>query len=91
MQTERDIRRGIVWGLVGVVIFSVSLPVTRIAVGELSPVFVATARGVLAAVLSLCALLVTKSPWLSRAQYGKVAIIATGVTLGFPLFCSGRR
>jgi drug/metabolite transporter (DMT)-like permease len=88
MQTERDTRRGILWGLVGVVIFSVSLPVTRIAVAEMSPVFVATARGVLAAVLSLCALLVTKSPWLSWAQYGKVAIIATGVTLGFPLFSS---
>lgn len=88
MQTERDARRGILWGLVGVVIFSVSLPVTRIAVAEMSPVFVATARGVLAAVLSLCALLVTKSPWLSRAQFGKVAIIATGVTLGFPLFSS---
>ena len=88
MQTERDARRGVLWGLVGVAIFSVSLPVTRIAVAEMSPVFVASARGVLAAMLSLCALVVTKSPWLHRAQYGKVAIIALGVTLGFPLFSS---
>ena len=54
--------RGIVWGFVGVVIFSVSLPVTRIAVAELNPVFVGMARGLIAAVLSLSALIVTESP-----------------------------
>lgn len=80
--------RGVMWGFVGVLIFSVSLPATRMAVAELNPVFVAMARGVIAAVLSLIALLVTKSPWLNRAQLIQVAITALGVTIGFPLFSS---
>lgn len=80
--------RGVMWGLVGVVIFSVSLPVTRVAVAELNPVFVGMARGLIAAVLSLVALIVTKSPWLNRTQFVQVVITATGVTIGFPLFSS---
>lgn len=80
--------RGVVWGFVGVLIFSVSLPVTRVAVAELDPVFVAMARGMIAALLSAIALLVTKSPLLTRTQLVQVVITATGVTLGFPLFSS---
>lgn len=85
---EQHARRGVLWGLVGVVIFSVSLPMTRIAVTELDPVFVAMARGLLAALLSVVALVVTRSPWLTWAQYKRVGVAALGVTMGFPLFSS---
>lgn len=80
--------RGVLWGFVGVLIFSVSLPATRMAVAELNPVFVAMARGMMAAMLSIIALVVTKSPWLNRAQLIQVVITAAGVTIGFPLFSS---
>ena len=87
-QLQQTARRGLVWGFIGVLIFSISLPMTRVAVAHLSPVFVAMARGCIAAGLSAIALLVTRSPWLSRAQYGRVVITALGVTIGFPLFSS---
>ncbi len=80
--------QGLVWGGIGVLIFSVSLPMTRVAVAELDPVFVAMARGLIAALLSAIALLVTKSPWLNRTQLIQVVITAVGVTIGFPLFSS---
>ncbi|MFM2307928.1 MAG: putative rane protein [Chloroflexota bacterium] len=88
MNQQQTARRGLVWGFIGVLIFSVSLPMTRVAVAEMSPVFVAMARGSIAAGLSMIALVVTRSPWLSWAQYGRVAITALGVTIGFPLFSS---
>lgn len=87
-EEQQDISRGLVWGFVGVLIFSVSLPLTRVAVAELDPVFVGMARGMIAAVLSLIALLSTKSPLLNRQQLVQVIITATGVTIGFPLFSS---
>ena len=58
------------------------------AVAELDPVFVAMARGLIAAVLSVLALGMSKSPLLTRTQLVQVIITATGVTIGFPLFSS---
>jgi drug/metabolite transporter (DMT)-like permease len=61
--TQQQANAGMAWGLVGVLIFSVSLPMTRVAVASLDPVFVGVARALLAGVLSVIALLITRSPW----------------------------
>ena len=45
-------RQALLLGLIGVVIFGLTLPATRVAVQELDPVFVACGRSVLAAVLA---------------------------------------
>lgn len=63
MTTQQQANAGMAWGLVGVLIFSVSLPMTRVAVASLDPVFVGVARALLAGVLSVIALLITRSPW----------------------------
>jgi hypothetical protein len=41
--------RGMAWGLLGVAIFGLTLPFTRLAVVDLHPVFVAIGRAVVAA------------------------------------------
>ena len=85
--------RGLLLGLVAVVIFSVTLPVTRLAVGtpdapQLSGVFVALSRAVLAAGLSIGYLLAVRAPWPERNQWLPLTVISLGVVLGFPICTS---
>lgn len=78
--------RGYVWGFLGVLAFSFSLPFTRYAVRELDPIFITCGRATIAAVISILSLWLTKQPVPSRAIFGRVGIVAFGVVLGFPLF-----
>jgi len=78
-------RRGLIFGLIGVTIFGLTLPATRIAVGELDPVFVGLGRAVAASIPAALALLLSRSPLPSRAQFIRIAIMSLGVVLGFPL------
>jgi drug/metabolite transporter (DMT)-like permease len=72
-------------GLIGVVIFSGSLPATRVAVLEFDPVFLTVARATLAAILALCLLLLFKEKRPARQQLLPLTIVALGVVVGFPL------
>ncbi|MCL9657686.1 DMT family transporter [Pseudomonas protegens] len=72
-------------GFIGVLIFSGSLPATRVAVLEFDPLFLTVARATLAAVLALCILLLFKERRPSRQQLLPLTIVALGVVLGFPL------
>ena len=79
--------------LAGVAIFALTLPMTRLAVGtpqapQMSGVFVAVGRAVVAAVLSAAFLLATRAPLPRRAHWLPLAITAAGVVLGFPLLAS---
>ncbi|MFZ6758998.1 DMT family transporter [Undibacterium sp. Ji50W] len=80
--------KGMVLGLVGVVIFSLTLPFTRMAVAELNPVFVALGRAVVAACCSGILLWMQGGKWPQRAQMKPLLITALGVVVGFPLFSS---
>lgn len=77
--------RGWINGVIGVVIFSGSLPATRVAVLEFDPVFLTVARATLAGVLALCALLLFKEQRPARHQLLSLLIVAIGVVVGFPL------
>ncbi|WP_460163968.1 DMT family transporter [Pseudomonas sp. S2_F03] len=72
-------------GLIGVVIFSGSLPATRVAVLEFDPVFLTVARATIAALLALCLLLMFKEKRPARSQLLPLIIVALGVVVGFPL------
>lgn len=85
--------RGLWLGLLGVAIFALTLPMTRLAVGtpeapQLSGVFIALGRAVVAAGLSALFLLATRAPWPHRSDWWPLAITAAGVVFGFPLFTS---
>lgn len=83
---ERDERRGLAYGLLGVAAFSLTLPATRAAVADLHPAFVALARCAVAACAAGALLLVARAPLPQRRQWPSLAIIVAGVIVGFPLF-----
>ncbi|MDL5599719.1 DMT family transporter [Bacillus subtilis] len=72
-------------GLIGVLIFSGSLPATRVAVLEFDPLFLTVARASLAGLLALALLLVAGAPRPSRSQLRPLVVVALGVVVGFPL------
>jgi drug/metabolite transporter (DMT)-like permease len=72
-------------GLLGVVIFSGSLPATRIAVQGLDPVFLTVARATIAGALGLALLLAFREARPARRDLVPLAIVALGVVVGFPL------
>jgi drug/metabolite transporter (DMT)-like permease len=78
--------RGLTWGLVGVVAFSLTLPATRFAVAWLDPVFVGLGRAVVAAAIAAGVLLMTGSPRPPLDVLARLALVALGVVVGFPLF-----
>ncbi|MDR6607495.1 DMT family transporter [Pseudomonas synxantha] len=84
-RTLENSTSGWINGLIGVVIFSGSLPATRVAVLEFDPVFLTVARATIAAFLALCllGLFMEKRP--ARQQLIPLTIVALGVVIGFPL------
>lgn len=75
-------------GLMGVAIFSLTLPFTRIAVAELNPVFVALGRAVVAAAGSALLLLWIRAPRPTSSQWKALSITSLGVVVGFPVLSS---
>lgn len=72
-------------GLLGVVIFSGSLPATRVAVGGFTPLFLTSARAVIAAVLGAALLAALHQPRPDKKDLMPLAVVAVGVVIGFPL------
>jgi drug/metabolite transporter (DMT)-like permease len=77
--------RALVDGLLGVVIFSASLPATRLALTDLEPLFLTTARAALAGIVAGLALLLLERSRPTRADLASLAVVALGVVIGFPL------
>lgn len=80
--------KGMWLGLIGVAIFSLTLPFTRMAVAELNPVLVALGRAVVAAIGSAALLWWSGAPRPTPAQWKALAITSLGVVVGFPVFSS---
>ena len=72
-------------GLIGVIIFSGSLPATRVAVAGFTPVFLTSARAVIAALLGAVLLAALRQRRPAAADLGPLAVVALGVVVGFPL------
>lgn len=88
-------RQALIWGLIGVALFSATLPMTRMAVGpadapQLSPWFVTFGRAAVAGLLSVAYLAWQHARGRLRkpahGQWGLLSITAFGVIVGFPLF-----
>lgn len=72
-------------GLLGVIIFSGSLPATRVAIADFSPMFLTAARAVIAALLAMGLLLLLRETRPRRSDLLSLIIVAIGVVIGFPL------
>ncbi|WP_380165066.1 DMT family transporter [Jannaschia sp. R86511] len=79
---------GLAWGLVGVVAFSFTVPFTRFAVDGLSPLFIGSGRAVVAALVAGAALALTRQRLPRGRQWLRLAVVAGGVVIGFPLLTS---
>jgi drug/metabolite transporter (DMT)-like permease len=82
--------RGLALGFVGVVIFAMTLPMTRLAVGpagdpQLPPFFVTAGRAAFAGVLAALYLLLVRAPRPRREHRLALAVSALGTVVGFPL------
>ncbi|SDI13548.1 Permease of the drug/metabolite transporter (DMT) superfamily [Rhodococcus triatomae] len=79
---------GVAWGFLGVLAFSFTVPLTRIAVEGMNPYFVGTARAVVAGVCAGALLLAVRAPLPCGRQWTGLAVVALGVVAGFPLLTS---
>jgi drug/metabolite transporter (DMT)-like permease len=79
---------GLWWGLLGVAAFSFTVPFTKVAVAGLAPLFIGSGRAVLAAVLAAFALALTRQRLPHGVQWARLAVVAAGVVIGFPLLTS---
>jgi drug/metabolite transporter (DMT)-like permease len=77
--------KGMLFGLVGIVGFSLTLPATRVAVKYMDPILVGFGRAIVAGVLALIILLITRQSFPNKLQLRRLAIVALGVIVGFPL------
>lgn len=79
---------GLWWGFVGVAAFSFTVPFTKVAVAGLAPLFIGSGRAVVAAILAAFALALSRQRLPRGAQWGRLAVVAGGVVVGFPLLTS---
>lgn len=93
--TTSNDTKGMLLGMIGVAIFSLTLPFTRLAVGGtefapngLSPMFVALARALGAAVLAGAWLYWKRAPLPPRSAWRPLALVALGCVIGFPWLTS---
>ena len=71
--------------MLGVVIFSGSLPATRLALRDFDPMFLTVARATIAGLLALAIVLWRRERRPTNAQWMSLAVVAVGVVVGFPL------
>ena len=78
--------KGMLIGFIGILIFSLTLPVSKIAVLSFSPYFIAFGRAALAGTVALAYLIYKKEALPSKIDFGKFIVISLGVVFGFPIF-----
>lgn len=78
--------KGMLIGFIGILIFSLTLPVSKIAVLSFNPYFIAFGRATLAGLVALAYLAYKKEALPSKIDFGKYVVIALGVVFGFPIF-----
>lgn len=85
VDAKKQAHSGWLNGLLGVIIFSGSLPATRIAVLEMDPFFLTFLRASIAGLVAVALLKVFRQPRPHRGQILPLLIVSLGVIIGFPL------
>lgn len=84
-QTLSTENKGLIYGLLGVIGFSLTPPTTSMAVAYLDPNFVGLGRAVLAALLASLLLLVLRVPLPDRRHLKSLTVVALCAVVLFPL------
>jgi drug/metabolite transporter (DMT)-like permease len=80
--------KGLAVGLVGVIIFGLTLPMMRVALTGLDPYFVGIGRAIVAAAVAAVLLAATRQPFPARKNWWRLAVVAGGTVFGFPLLAT---
>jgi len=72
-------------GFLGMLIFSGSLPATRVALTSFDPIFLTLARATIAGLIASFILLVSNKPYPPRRDYLSFLVVIFGVVVGYPL------
>jgi drug/metabolite transporter (DMT)-like permease len=88
--SPRDLTRGLLLGAAGVAMFAMTLPMTRLAVGDqatpqLPPAFVTAGRAAVAGLLSVLYLWLVRAPRPARRHAPALLVSGLGTVIGFPL------
>jgi drug/metabolite transporter (DMT)-like permease len=76
--------RGLAFGLIGVIAFSITLPATRLAVGSFHPLFVGLGRELVAACLAAPLLYFTRQVRPTGSQLRGLSLVVLSLIIGFP-------
>ncbi|RCK05572.1 transporter [Thalassospira xianhensis MCCC 1A02616] len=76
---------GWISGMIGILIFSGSLPATRVAVMDFDPLFLTVARAAIAGLLATILLLASRTARPQASDWMSLLVVAVGVVVGFPL------
>jgi drug/metabolite transporter (DMT)-like permease len=79
------VRAGLVWAFVGVLLFSFSVPMTKVAVGGFDPFLTAMGRAVIAGVLATAFLTVRRVPFPAREHVTPILFTMIGAVFGWPI------
>lgn len=85
VKIEQNSASGWINGFLGMVIFSGSLPATKVAVLSFDPLFLSVARAAIAGLFALLLLWLFKQQRPRGEQIFSLTIVALGVVVGFPL------
>jgi drug/metabolite transporter (DMT)-like permease len=80
--------KGMLFGILGVSAFGLTLPATRILVPYLDPVFIGLGRAVVATLFAALFLFFSRQKIPNRKQMYQLFIIAAGIVVGFPILSS---
>jgi drug/metabolite transporter (DMT)-like permease len=79
---------GLAAGLAGVIVFGLTLPMTRYALTGFDRYVVGIGRAIPAAILAAAILALTRQPFPARRHWPGLAIVAAGVVFGFPVLAT---
>lgn len=83
---SRTEKLGLLYGLLGVCSFSLTLPATKAIITVLSPLSAGLGRALVAAILAALVLLIKRVPFPSWQQTKQLLLVSSGVVAGFPFF-----
>jgi drug/metabolite transporter (DMT)-like permease len=78
-------REGVAWALLGVVLFSLSVPLTKIAIEGFDPFLTATGRAAIAGAIAVVLLTWRRAPRPPRDQLRPLFVTMLGAVFGWPI------
>lgn len=88
IKTMSNETKGMLYGLLGVTLFGLTLPATRVVIPYVDPLFIGLGRAMIAALLAISLLIVLRKKLPNKSQWLQLVVVALGVVVGFPVLAS---